>query len=268
MTGRQHSRLTVRTAVEMVAAGHSKRATSQLLGVSDTQVGKWCRWAETDPDLTWIPERKTLHGATHGTTSAYQNGCRCRTCRDWMATEQHRREKARRLGQPILIPSTGSIRRIQALYRLGWTSRHIGEAAGLSKDSVKNTGEYRNITRDKAQKIDRAYRKLSMSVGPCRQTAGLAETRGYPPPLAWDDDEIDDPKALPKYGRTDRGLGKAKLPADRDQLAQEVNTAGIRNVTTKYGVTRGALSKALNRAGYVCVHDDGTGYPIYRRKAA
>ena len=50
------------------------------------------------------------------------------------------------------------------------------------------------VTLDAHDRIADAYDELSMRQGPSVRNRRL----GYPPPLAWDDETIDDPRARPK----------------------------------------------------------------------
>jgi hypothetical protein len=92
--------------------------------------------------------------------------------------------------------ATGSVRRIRALYRIGWTQKHITEAAGL-RQSIHHVGENKWVTTETADGIKRAYDRLSMTPGPSRRAILRAERNGWPSPLGWDDDSIDDPAAQP-----------------------------------------------------------------------
>lgn len=57
------------------------------------------------------------------------------------------------------------------------------------------------------------YERLSMSPGPSQTCRDRARSRGYAPPLAWDEHTIDDPRATPQLG--------SAAPAHLDLVAVE-----------------------------------------------
>ncbi|QIK83011.1 helix-turn-helix domain-containing protein [Sanguibacter sp. HDW7] len=100
------------------------------------------------------------------------------------------------------VPNVGARRRISALLALGWTHIHISEAAGLpprrSGAIMHQRGTW--IARDTHDRIITAYDALSMRPGPSAITRRRAAEARYAPPLAWDDDRLDDPTATPEHG--------------------------------------------------------------------
>lgn len=101
---------------------------------------------------------------------------------------------------------TGTLRRIQALARIGWTYRHIA-AAGQTSHRLEHLAGQKWVTHEVAAAIARAYDLLSMTPGPSTRTASRAERTGWVPPLAWDEDTIDDPDAKPDLGEAADGGG-------------------------------------------------------------
>lgn len=57
------------------------------------------------------------------------------------------------------------------------------------------------VTVARWREVCEVYDRLSMTPGPSAHTAGWAAKRGYAPPLAWDEDSIDDPAARPATDR-------------------------------------------------------------------
>lgn len=100
------------------------------------------------------------------------------------------------------VPALGARRRIRALLAIGWTHETMAAAAGLH---AKKTALVLNqagdlVARVTHDQIDAAYHQLSMTPGPSRLTRLRAARLGYPPPLAWDDETLDDPDGLPAPG--------------------------------------------------------------------
>ena len=148
----------------------------------------------------------------HGSPRGYRAGCHERCCLDAAALYQRRRSKLKAMGRGRRVDPTGTKRRIQALQALGWTQAHIASATGLCTAATVT-----KILRDSsawvfpstAARVSQAYDVLSMRPGPSQLTVKYAARRGWPPPLAWDDDTIDDPAAKP-YRPTSRNPGRGR----------------------------------------------------------
>lgn len=97
------------------------------------------------------------------------------------------------------VPAVGATRRIRALYALGHFNRVIAEEAGISRDAVwyLASGAWSTVKVAMDDEIRAAYDRLSMKTGASWKTRRLAERKGWVPPLAWDEDAIDDPAACP-----------------------------------------------------------------------
>lgn len=99
-------------------------------------------------------------------------------------------------GAPF-VNKTGACRRIRALIAIGWPHRILRERSGINTAVVVNQrGDW--ITRTTHDQIVALYAALSMQPGPSPQSRGWAKALGYLPPLAWDDDRIDDPTYRPE----------------------------------------------------------------------
>ncbi len=105
-----------------------------------------------------------------------------------------------------LVDATGTTRRLRALVALGWPRKHLERRLGLSSRTAwlltaapRVQDQVTVGTRDAVRAL---YDELSLSVpGPSRaatRARNLAVARGWPPPLAWDDDVIDEPRARPR----------------------------------------------------------------------
>lgn len=100
-----------------------------------------------------------------------------------------------------LVPAVGAARRLQALMRMGW--RMSDMAANATEYHLINkvrTAPYLRIQAANFLRIQEMYDRLSMKVGPSNQNRTKAARFGYAPPLAWDEDTIDDPDADPDLG--------------------------------------------------------------------
>ncbi|MCR6647772.1 MAG: hypothetical protein NVV70_06385 [Cellulomonas sp.] len=100
---------------------------------------------------------------------------------------------------PGFVPNLGARRRIQALLALGWTHAGITARMGTKTTSqlvLHQVGDW--IARETHDAVVSAYAALAMTPGPSERTRRRAVARGYAPPLAWDDDNLDDPNAQPQ----------------------------------------------------------------------
>lgn len=124
------------------------------------------------------------------------------------------------------VPSTGIFRRIEGLGRLGWSrsaivreARRINPNWTISEATIGQLMSKRNdvVRPHTAEAIRAVYDSLSMKIPPHnRQTAqvrGRAERKGWYPPLAWDENAIDDPNARPHgyWARSGDEMGQALI---------------------------------------------------------
>lgn len=122
--------------------------------------------------------------------------------------EQVQRQTAERIASLTLnevyaraagsVPSVGAVRRVQALMALGWRKGDL-EAEGVPTGQlVMRSREL--ISVEGWRQVRDVYDHLSMTLGPSQAARDRAAARGYRPPLAWDDETIDDPRATPQRG--------------------------------------------------------------------
>lgn len=135
----------------------------------------------------------------------------CAACKRAAADDSVRRKNEQYLGKPPrTVPARGVLRRLRALYALGWTGEHIAKAGGWpSKAPVTNlaraTRGRDHVYRITADRMDRAYKTLSMTPGPSNLTREKALREGWAAPFAWDDIDTD---ARPQGQRVEqRGCG-------------------------------------------------------------
>lgn len=154
----------------------------------------------------------------HGTRHAYnRDRCRCDDCTRASAVYAAGLKKRKHLQASGILPAThcdgtGARRRLQALAALGWTTVEIGAELGITGEAVQfiRDVDSHRMYRATADRIAAVYDRLSMRVPPKwtryrTRVQTLALRRGWAPPLAWDDDEIDDPGARPNLASPRNG---------------------------------------------------------------
>lgn len=136
----------------------------------------------------------------HGTPTAYQAyGCRCPDAIAAQARYRKRLRHEKHSGRERRVDATGARRRIQALMAIGWSSREIMRRLGYSDGSVwLYYADHLNVAT--IEKIRALYEDLWDKPGPSKWTRTFAANRGFLPPLAWDEEAIDDPSASADLG--------------------------------------------------------------------
>lgn len=97
------------------------------------------------------------------------------------------------------INVTGIARRIQALAAIGHRYADIAAEAGLSQRALSHIVRHdvARVWHVHAARIIDIYDRWCMTYGPSDKGRRRAALKGWAPPLAWDDDTIDDPHATP-----------------------------------------------------------------------
>lgn len=157
----------------------------------------------------------------------------------------HRRWERRALARrgPLTVDPIGTVRRLRALLALGHRYADIAAVTGHQPAflGAVAAGRRRRANVDTADLVRAAYDQLSMSVGPSERTRTYARNRGWAPPLAWDDQAIDDPAARPNRGRGHRlpildeiavhramhGDDVHLLPPERAEVVRRLTAAGL-----------------------------------------
>lgn len=103
------------------------------------------------------------------------------------------------------IDALGSARRLRALAALGHPVVAMPKALDVGLSTVQRIigGQQEQVTVSTATAIRRLYDKWSMTPGPSSRARTIARKHGWAPPLAWDEDEIDNPAARPHRVRRD-----------------------------------------------------------------
>lgn len=156
-------------------------------------------------------------------------------------------------------PAVGTTRRLQALATLGYGTDELARRIGIAPSNLHPTvhGTNKYVQHSTAEAVRELYDELwdkpnRRADRPGRSALGrirkLAARRGWAPPLAWDDDTIDDPAALPQ------GTVLPRTQLRREDIAEDVHDLlaagqGAAAVLTATGRSLEQLVKALKAGG-------------------
>lgn len=101
---------------------------------------------------------------------------------------------------PLKVDATGTRRRIQALAAIGWSLAAQSQRLGWKPSTAHAVSSRSWVWPQTAEKVRGLYDELSMVPGPNNRARGEAARKGWLPPLAFDDESIDDPDYVPTLG--------------------------------------------------------------------
>jgi len=152
--------------------------------------------------------------------------------------------------QAGLVPAVGTRRRIRALLAIGWRHQDLTPRLGY-QSGVALSRPGTMIEQWKHSAAVRVYDELWSTPGPSEVARARAARAGHAPPLAWDEDTLDDPDAVP-HDCVRRGE-----QVDLDDVAElvmvwKMTTAELCN---RLGLRRDTLRAAIRRAGRADIAD-------------
>ena len=160
------------------------------------------------------------------------------------------------LADTTLVDPAGTRRRLQALVAAGWPQRRLARRLGWAWNQFHAVMYRQNhVSAATTRTVITLYEQL-WDQPPSQATAAqriavtkarqLAELRHWPPPQAWDDETIDDPRAsAADYQRKPR-LRQAALVEEAEELFR-VHGLDRNQAAERLGVARACLDKAISR---------------------
>ncbi|WP_304452849.1 hypothetical protein [Nocardiopsis sp. YSL2] len=119
-------------------------------------------------------------------------------------------QHADQLAPGTVVDATGTQRRLAALIRIGWSQRRLAALLGTQQPTISRWLHATRVSLATHQSVIDLYDRL-WDTAPPQATPGqraaasrarrFATEAGWPPPMAWDDDELDDPAAQPQGAR-------------------------------------------------------------------
>lgn len=100
------------------------------------------------------------------------------------------------LDDRTLIPALGTMRRLRALARVGYSTPAIAVAIAFDEVTLRKIrrGKQPKTQRRVVDLVTAYYRANADRPGPCNRARLYAEQRRWLPPMAWDDEDFDDPR--------------------------------------------------------------------------
>lgn len=150
---------------------------------------------------TSLIDRSGCNAHHHGDRNAYNYyKCRCPDARQAETDYQRNWRHKAGYNQPVSVDKTGTVRRIQALIRMGHMPKDIAADLGWIPSRISDILNDRHPgvrprTRDQVKAY---YEKKQLVRGNSTKTMRWAIKRNWAPPLAWDEETIDDPNARPQ----------------------------------------------------------------------
>lgn len=154
----------------LLAAGMTQRAIARQSGVSPGAISD-----------ALAGRRQRLTTSVAERILAVQNG--------YCLTPRHENDEA-------FVPKAPSVLRVRALLALGWRHQDMLARCGVLTSMILSQPSP-SITVRNHDRVRTLYEALSMTPGPSQRTRNRAARAGFAPPLALDDDRIDDPTYLP-----------------------------------------------------------------------
>lgn len=185
---------------------------------------------------------------------------KCQPCRDAHAARRQQSRKSAYLHGPQRVDITGTRRRLQALAAIGWPLGEIADRLGTDPQTLRRLVTQKRCATSTRDKVRALYDELSMTVNGNRRTMTWAAKRGYSPPLAWNDEDLDDPNARPSrmvrprpseplddiaIERAMRGDRVHIRPAERAEAVRRLTAYGLSaaEIADRLGVTDRSVSR-------------------------
>ena len=144
-------------------------------------------------------------------------------------------------GQGV-VPALGIHRRIHALQALGWTQRDLCARLGWQHRRIAMLLCHDRIACSVARQIADLYEELSGEPGPSEKTRRIAVSKGWMPPLAYDD--IDDPDEIPSVGE----VVKVSVPERYQEFREHVGLS-FEQIAAAERIRPDSLERQLYRHG-------------------
>ncbi|OQO89903.1 hypothetical protein B1813_18860 [Saccharomonospora piscinae] len=158
------------------------------------------------------------------------------------------------LGASVLVDGTGTRRRLQALIALGWSQARLAEQVGMLPTNFGRTLRCERVRADTARTVRALYERMWDQAPPestwheksaAQRARAYARRRGWGPPMAWDDDALDDPAATPHTDAGERVSVRQRVAEEYPHLSGFMSDEQI---AAKFGIKVATLRGYLRGA--------------------
>lgn len=220
----------------LMAQGMGWKRVAAAAGVSESTVYPILYGVGWPGDDYYRPPRKQVTRATHEAIMAVQLDVAP--------------------GTPV--DARGVRRRLQALVAIGWPQSRLAERLGMTPGNLQRVMHAENVLHRTAQMTRNLYDELwdseptaanSYEAGGIVRAKRHARQAGWPPPMGWDDIDLDPEPGIAQFTRTrDRKTHKtAELVEDVEFLLAQ--GAGTGEIMKRLDASIDAIEQACRRAG-------------------
>ncbi len=158
------------------------------------------------------------------------------------------------------VDATGTQRRIQALVAAGYPLAEIARQLGKDPRGFGRLLEQPMVVKNTAEAVQRLYQQIWDQPPPqvgfrpqtrAEQARRLADRRGWAPPLAWNDEDLDRPEGRPAEGWQRKNLrGSARAAALTEDATWLMSQLGLtrEQAAERMGVRLDILNRAISQA--------------------
>jgi plasmid maintenance system antidote protein VapI len=162
-----------------------------------------------------------------------------------------------RIDPRAMLAAAGTARRLQALVAIGWNQMELARRTGIVPRQLGDIirGNTKKVTAASAVAVRDVYEQLWASPPPeqtraqravAQRARAIAASRKWVPGAAWDDDEIDNPRAKPQGVAS--GKRRGSLPCGEELLWLVALGETDAALAQRFGVDEGSVQDARYRA--------------------
>lgn len=145
-----------------------------------------------------------------------------------------------------VLPAVGTQRRIQALMAIGWTQADLARECGFSGQKIVSDllNRRQSVLSETAFRVCEVFNRLQMTPGSSEVLRKRARGWGWPVPLAWDEDSMDDPNTKPSSG------GRVRVSAAEriTELQDDLGITNINDIASRLGIKDTSVERAIQRS--------------------
>lgn len=143
----------------------------------------------------------------------------------------------------VKLPAIGTQRRIKALAAGGHSLGFIGTELGVSQQAVACWLRHKHVSANTAAMVAALFDRLQLVPGPSIRARNHAQRKGWHVAMAWDEDTIDDPSALPNLGDRIHVTAKERI-AELQELGVTDHTA----IAERLGIKAASVERQISRS--------------------